>query len=526
MRGTIATLLVLAMLLAAAISGCLAKKLDTDNDGTPDDKDTDDDNDGMPDEWEKAHQLEAKNATDAGVDLDGDGLTNIQEYGNGTDPRADDTDHDGAPDPWEITYHLGPANASDGPMDPDGDGLTNVEEYFNSTAPNASDTDGDGMPDGYEVRHGLLPLDPADAQQDTDGDGLSNLRESGARTDPHERDTDGDSLPDGWEVDHGTDALEADAYEDPDNDGWDADGDLTVEPSERYLNWMEYANGTDPHKADTDADGMTDGFEVLYGLGARDPYDDGEDPDGDGLENIQEFLAKTDPKDEDTDGDGMPDGFEIEWGLSPTSSMDATGDPDADDLDNLGEYLAGSNLTDPDTDGDGVLDGHDNSPLADIAIKLSFNHLVYEAMVEGAIDNPSTGRQYEFYVRAWVAGIEVWTTVVRTLDAELNLTLWVIVNIPDDLATVAVAFQLWENDTAETEGLNADDQFDVDGEGPDMTCNVVYDMTSGHWTGDTTSELADGHADGLPADPDNPDAAIGFKLEVVAAPGGGAAVAV
>lgn len=41
---------------------------------------TDSDNDGMPDDWEKAHNLNPKDASDAVKDTDGDGYTNIEAY--------------------------------------------------------------------------------------------------------------------------------------------------------------------------------------------------------------------------------------------------------------------------------------------------------------------------------------------------------------------------------------------------------------------------------------------------------------
>ena len=44
--------------------------------------------------------------------------------------------------------------------DLDGDGVSDVEEYFLGTDPLHWDTDRDGMPDGWEVMNGLLPLDP------------------------------------------------------------------------------------------------------------------------------------------------------------------------------------------------------------------------------------------------------------------------------------------------------------------------------------------------------------------------------
>src|SRR5205823_7275443 len=45
------------------------------------------DGDGMADDWEAAHQLNPDDPTDAALDSDRDGFTNLQEYLAGTDPR-------------------------------------------------------------------------------------------------------------------------------------------------------------------------------------------------------------------------------------------------------------------------------------------------------------------------------------------------------------------------------------------------------------------------------------------------------
>ncbi|HXI25437.1 MAG TPA: hypothetical protein VNG71_16345 [Pyrinomonadaceae bacterium] len=49
----------------------------------------DSDSDGMPDEWERRYGLNPFDPSDANLDNDHDGYTNIEEYLNGTDPRKE-----------------------------------------------------------------------------------------------------------------------------------------------------------------------------------------------------------------------------------------------------------------------------------------------------------------------------------------------------------------------------------------------------------------------------------------------------
>src|SRR5258706_5859212 len=93
----------------------------------------DSDGDGIPDEYELAHGMNPNNPVDAQEDPDRDGLTNLQEYLLGTDPRNADTD---------------------------GDGLKDGDEVARGTSPLLKDTDGDGISDGLEVQTGSNPLDP------------------------------------------------------------------------------------------------------------------------------------------------------------------------------------------------------------------------------------------------------------------------------------------------------------------------------------------------------------------------------
>ena len=70
-----------------------------------------------------------------------------------------DTDGDGMPDDWEIPNGLAPLS-DDSAGDPDGDGLSNLQEFLHGTDPRRGDTDGDGQSDWVETVAGTDPLDP------------------------------------------------------------------------------------------------------------------------------------------------------------------------------------------------------------------------------------------------------------------------------------------------------------------------------------------------------------------------------
>jgi len=106
----------------------------------------------------------------------------------------------------------------------------------------------------------------------------------------------------------------------------------------------------------------TDGFEVLqlYNLTdglLEDTDQDGvmdteEDPDSDGLTNIQEQNHGTDPLIPDTDNDELTDSFEVnEFGTSPILY-----DTDEDGLSDGSEHRLGTNPNNSDTDSDGIID--------------------------------------------------------------------------------------------------------------------------------------------------------------------------
>ena len=121
-----------------------------------------------------------------------------------------------------------------------------------------------------------------------------------------EADTDGDGLPDGWESENGLNPFSAAGVH---GGQADADGD-------GLSNYGEYLSGTHPWLKDTDADGVNDAFD---------------DTDADGLTNLAEVRDyNTLPTLADTDDDGFSD-FQEVTGLvasnprgksSPINSMD------------------------------------------------------------------------------------------------------------------------------------------------------------------------------------------------------------
>lgn len=109
-----------------------------------------------------------------------------------------DKDDDGLPDSFELIYGFDSSNPDDAFGDADEDGLTNLEEYQRGTNPKNADTDEDGMTDGYEVQNGSDPLvydtnlkdvviglqilagmdtNPAGTNADADNDGITEMRD-------------------------------------------------------------------------------------------------------------------------------------------------------------------------------------------------------------------------------------------------------------------------------------------------------------------------------------------------------------
>ncbi|WP_250658210.1 PA14 domain-containing protein [Alkalimarinus coralli] len=101
--------------------------------------------------------------------------------------------------------------------------------------------------------------------------------------------------------------------------------------------------------SDSDEDGLPDSYELAVGLDPLDSSDAIADPDGDLLNNLDEFLLRTDTFNQDTDGDGIDDGYEVAYGLNALDSSDAALDLDQDGASNYEEYVAGTDANDSDS---------------------------------------------------------------------------------------------------------------------------------------------------------------------------------
>jgi hypothetical protein len=119
------------------------------------------------------------------ADSDADGLSDLVEQENGSDPLLKDSDEDGYSDLIEqrrLASGFDPLRADrpeepcDQRQDADGDGLLRCEEDLYDTDDKLADSDADGFIDLYEIVYQTDPL-KSDVNDDLDADGRRNADE-------------------------------------------------------------------------------------------------------------------------------------------------------------------------------------------------------------------------------------------------------------------------------------------------------------------------------------------------------------
>ncbi len=180
---------------------------------------------------------------------------------------------------------------------------------------------------------------------------------------------DGDMLPGTYEQAIGFDPLDADSdCSSPEDLAGDQSGNGVIDSYEVFAGdlpvFAKYRIGADPFAVDTDGDGLTDSFELLK-LGTFPEEDDpiqviihstegdysvavavgtDDDPDGDGLSNLDEQNNGTDPLSADSDDDGLSDADEVLiWTTDPCDA-----DSDDDGLTDGAEVALGTDPNNPD----------------------------------------------------------------------------------------------------------------------------------------------------------------------------------
>ena len=303
---------------------------DSDGDGVPDvdEAGLDADGDGVDD------RVDCEEG-DASADPDCDGLRNGVERLVGTRTDAADSDGDGLGDEEEVGDPAAPRDTDGDRLidaldaDDDGDGLLTADELGRTCADGSTPARGPGCPLGpWSCADGSSPTlrnrdalavapqqadDLPDAlDPDDDGDGVPTTDESGA-------DRDGDGIPDRW-------------------DGRDADGPRADTDADGLTNGEEALRGSDPLLPDTDGDGVPDGLEQPGDSDDDDTPDVlDDDDDGDGIPTAEE--GATDPDgdripswlDDDSDGDRKADADE-----RPEADEDCDGVPDPWDAEDDG----------------------------------------------------------------------------------------------------------------------------------------------------------------------------------------------
>ncbi|NPA75839.1 MAG: hypothetical protein GXO25_07160, partial [Euryarchaeota archaeon] len=179
-------------------------------------------------------------------------------------------------------------------------------------------------------------------------------------------------------------------------------------------------DGSDPNPtvADSDGDGLVDGFEKIIGTDPLNP-----DTDGDGLSDGAEVLKYgTNPLNPDSDGDGLIDGYtRASLGTHTWSNLDKDAYKHLIKINNeyIGELSLHTNPLVADSDGDGIPDGAEVQNLSRMGIPQS----KWRAILNSTdYDNDSLPDGYEIRMFYWayIHHIKSRLSVANASDAQAD----------------------------------------------------------------------------------------------------------
>ena len=235
------------------------------------------------------------------------------------------------------------------------DDLTNLEEYQYHTSPLLWDTDRDSHFNALTGELYILnDFIELNVEYTKSAVDWNGDGINDYKTSPYFADSDGDGMFDGWELETGLDPLNStDRFKDLDNDGLPNYLENAF-PSKQIL-WFQ----TDPKNPDTDGDGMLDGWEaynarIISQEPALNTKEDLEDKISDSKKTV--FTVSPMIADSEDDNDGW-------WNVTEDGDVIYTRMPDG--MTNLEEfygtlqYPVSTNPNEPDTDGDGLTDGEE-----------------------------------------------------------------------------------------------------------------------------------------------------------------------
>ena len=308
----------------------------------------DGDGDGMTDEYEIKNGFDFNDGADGYFDADADGLTNRTEAALGTDPRKNDSDDDGLIDGHEVDYFATDPLLADSDQDTMPDGWETANQLNPLSAVDATmDKDNDGYSNLHEFRFGSSPIDALSKPAIITS--LNESFETAVSTlGLHWQTPVG--VSNNWQIDlsqasAGKSSLKSGKITHEQHStiefiGFFSAGTLSFDvlgSSESgfdfftfYVDGQQVANFSGQLNWQTMSTDLTNGLHALRFEYAKDASVSG------GLDAI--WLDNLRYKTADSDNDGLPDGWEITYQLDNTNAADAAWDPDKDGLSNLLEY--------------------------------------------------------------------------------------------------------------------------------------------------------------------------------------------